>query len=661
MRLPEKERARLIQLLRESSALYYSYFQHSGDGVAVFEAPICSNNLRLLECNESYCRMAGRTREELLVHGDIREWQDGDVLSWPLASMEKNTAGSSHYHDGSFSWRRPDGRENVVEYRAVPVELEDRMFLYTINRDITAKRKMENMLRLQRNLSLSLSETSDLQDVLSLILNSILQIEGIDCGGIYLREDVSDDFTLVSHQGLPEEFAEQSLSGVTANSSVIERIMAGKPYYGSRPDDFPEMVVKVVQESAPFHALGFIPVTMKGRVTACIMPASRLHHLITVEAQSILESIAASVGGVIARVRAQEALERSEAKFAGIFKESPDSIIITRLKDGLILDFNEGFRRLMGYEPEECIGKTVLELGMWVDRSMRDVYHHELRSNERSGEMEIEFRTKEGRIIPCQVTGRLFKMDGQPCVISISRDMSAQKEAERQLLTYQRQLRNLAAELTVAESRERRHIAQDLHDQIGQILFLTRMKADQCRISATDLKTRRLTEELIELVNRALRDVRSLIVEISPPVLQVMGLEHALRDLAESIETDHGLRVDYSESGPTMPLPQDFQDLLYRCVREILLNTVKHARATTVSMDVSKEDGFVGICIQDDGTGFDVSSMDTVAENAVGFGLFSIRERISAIGGRFKVTSKPGQGTRVTMVLHSRIDAVKEG
>jgi PAS domain S-box-containing protein len=231
-----------------------------------------------------------------------------------------------------------------------------------------------------------------------------------------------------------------------------------------------------------------------------------------------------------------------------------------------------------------------------------------------------------------------------------ARDITDQKLAERKLVDYQDRLRQLASELSLTESRERRRIAADLHDRIGQILFLTKMKLEDLE-SLKDLnKQSELTElarESVKLVEQALHDTRGLIMEISPPALHVLGLEAALNELADRIRDEHGLAVNVLSSGQPASLSADMRDVLYRAAQEVVFNAVKHSSADNLFIKVAWGLEHIRVDVSDDGKGFNVRPAAPAGNG--GYGLFSIGERLGALGGTLKVFSKVGRGTQISM------------
>ncbi len=214
----------------------------------------------------------------------------------------------------------------------------------------------------------------------------------------------------------------------------------------------------------------------------------------------------------------------------------------------------------------------------------------------------------------------------------------------------QEQLQSLAAELSLTEGRERRRIATELHDRIGQALGALRIHLGGVRQAVASPELAAKLDDIQALVKRTIEDTRSLTFELSPPILHELGLVAAVEWLAEEIAEEHGIAVEVENGDVAEPLETDLRDLLFQAVRELLLNVVKHSGARHVRVGIGQTDGTVRATVEDDGAGFDPSTIGFRWGREGGFGLFSIRERMSFSGGRLEIASRPGRGTRATLI-----------
>jgi PAS domain S-box-containing protein len=230
-------------------------------------------------------------------------------------------------------------------------------------------------------------------------------------------------------------------------------------------------------------------------------------------------------------------------------------------------------------------------------------------------------------------------------------DAIARKNAENRLLQQKQQLRALASDLALTKERERRRIAVGLHDQVIQNLAVATIRLDSLRQSLKTDEARHTLQTVRDNTGAAIADLRSLTFELSPPVLYELGLESALQYLAEQMEREHGIPVQCQDDGFRKPLRDDLRVTLYRSVRELLMNAVKHARASVLKVFISRFGDEIRILVQDDGVGFDSALLETRSPVGAGFGLFSIRERLSCLGGQIEIDSRLEQGTSILLTV----------
>lgn len=226
--------------------------------------------------------------------------------------------------------------------------------------------------------------------------------------------------------------------------------------------------------------------------------------------------------------------------------------------------------------------------------------------------------------------------------------LAANERLERQVAERTASLRRLAAEVCLAEERERRAIAADLHDHLGQGLALIRIRLQRLRGDAALGGHGPALDELVALSDQAIRYTRGLTFELSPPVLYELGLGQALEWLGEETARKQDLKVKVRARG-SRPLADDLKVMLWKSARELLHNVVKHAGARRVDITLAAQGEGIVLEVADDGCGFDVG----LARRDAGerFGLFSIEERLRQLGGHLELDTAPGRGTRVRLVV----------
>lgn len=223
-----------------------------------------------------------------------------------------------------------------------------------------------------------------------------------------------------------------------------------------------------------------------------------------------------------------------------------------------------------------------------------------------------------------------------------------QRVAQRteELVHSESRLRGLSRELNLAEQRERRKLATDLHDYLAQLLVLGRIKLGQAKRGELPKSCAALISETETVLSQALSYTRSLVGQLCPPVLKEFGLVVALKWLAEQMQ-QHRVTVTVHAEDDQLSLEEDQAVLLFQSARELLMNVVKHAHTEWATITVSRLDGVLRVVVEDKGCGFDMTEAPVTAQ----FGLFSIKERMHTLGGRFVLLSERGKGTVATLAL----------
>jgi signal transduction histidine kinase len=211
-------------------------------------------------------------------------------------------------------------------------------------------------------------------------------------------------------------------------------------------------------------------------------------------------------------------------------------------------------------------------------------------------------------------------------------------------------LRLLSAELSLAEERERRRIAQVLHDDLQQMLMAVQLHLRTLDKTENAAKRSGIIRNIQNMLERSFNLTRSLSVELSPPVLHDHGLAAALEWLAVQARKHHGAKVSVDADSSANPKAIDVRVFLFQAVRELLLNAVKHAPGSPVHITMKGTGwGKLRVVVSDRGPGFDPAKLDRQGIQLGGLGLFNIRERMASFGGRFRIDSAPGRGTRITL------------
>jgi len=347
---------------------------------------------------------------------------------------------------------------------------------------------------------------------------------------------------------------------------------------------------------------------------------------------------------VTARKRAEEELRNAEANLKNTFNISPGLICAANAKTGYFTECNPAVMRVLGFSVEEFTSRPFMEFVHPDDRQRTTDEIAKQMADSSVVDFENRYRCKDGsyKWLAWQATAA----DKNGKVHAVAADITERKKSEQELFDNQSQLKSLASELVLAEERERNRIAVHLHDNISQSLAYSKMKLQVVNAALDDQTQINDMTEVCDTLTRMMQEVHSLTFELSSPVLTELGLEAAVSHwLTEQVEQKQGIATEFTDDGQVKPLEEDIRALLFRSVRELLANVVKHSQANRLGISISRAEDQVLIRLEDDGIGFAPDKV-VIGNGTGGFGLFSIRERLSQMGGSLEIDSSPGQGCR---------------
>jgi PAS domain S-box-containing protein len=309
------------------------------------------------------------------------------------------------------------------------------------------------------------------------------------------------------------------------------------------------------------------------------------------------------------------------------------------------------FAEMHGYRPEELLGKDPLSLIHPDERDkLREVASRRLRGEDVVQQYEVRRLRKDGTTIWCEMMATVIDHEGKPGIMGNMINITERKRAEEKLLAYHERLRSLASELSLAEEGERRHIATEVDDCIGQNLAYAKLLLGTLLESVNDPYLKADVREVSKLIDTTIQDTRSLISELSSPVLYELGFVPAVQWLARQTSKRLSIPIGFEDDAHPKPLSDDIRVILFKAVRELFDNVIRHSQAQKAKVTIAKKEDQIQINMRDDGIGFDLTAVGRGMSKRGAFGLFSIRERLEPLGGQMKVASKLGQGTQVTLV-----------
>ena len=351
------------------------------------------------------------------------------------------------------------------------------------------------------------------------------------------------------------------------------------------------------------------------------------------------------------RKQLEQALRESETKYKDLADSLPQTIFELDEKGNFTFANRYGFQSY-GYSPEDIDkGWNVLQLFIPEDQERVAENIRRIIAGENISGQEYTVIRRDGSTFPVMVfLSPIIREDKTIGLRGIVIDMTERKQAEAQLLAYQKELRSLHSQLSLTEERQRRRIATEVHDRFSQTLAVCSMKLGVLIDSAPSAPFAEPLVEIQALIKQLMKEARSLTFELSSPLLYELGLEAAVEQLTEEIQEKYGVLSNFEGDRQPKPLDDDVSVLLFQAVRELLINVSKHAQARNVTVSIKKQENSIRITVEDDGAGFDTARIISSTKRTKGFGLFSIHERLHFVGGHIKVESECGRGTRVTLM-----------
>jgi len=349
---------------------------------------------------------------------------------------------------------------------------------------------------------------------------------------------------------------------------------------------------------------------------------------------------------------AEAALSESEQKYSTMVEDALIGVYI--IKDGIVEFANDKLADIYGYEKNELIGMQSLVLVHPEDRALiREMRTKRLTGENVPSEYEIRGLKKNGETIWVMRSFSLINFQDSPAISGIVSDVTKRREAEEALRESGKELRILSNQLLSAEEKERKRIARELHDGIGQALSAIKFSVEnslrQLRNEADHSELKSL-EAIIPLTQKTIEEVRGIVKDLRPSILDDLGILATINWFCrefQNVYTDIRIKpeIDIQEGD----IPSLLKTVIYRILQEALNNVAKHSRADLVQLMLEKSGNRINLKIQDNGLGFDLAKTISQKTSQRGFGLASMRERAELSGAAFEIVSSVGQGTIIQM------------
>jgi PAS domain S-box-containing protein len=355
--------------------------------------------------------------------------------------------------------------------------------------------------------------------------------------------------------------------------------------------------------------------------------------------------VLASIIDITQRKLAETAYQTSERRYAELVEEALEGIMV-RKRTGEIIFANDMLCSMLGYSRAELLCMSIKDLVIEEDAETID----QVQRLNRGGTLRLEKRMhhKNDGDVYVQVSARRLS-DGN--FQSTIQDVSESKKAETRALVYVEELRFMSRRLLEAHENERRAIARELHDEVGQALTATNIKLQELVHQAGTGPLAPRAAEASAIVSQLLQQVRQLSLNLHPSVLDDLGLAAAFRWCVRTRAESDSLKIvlDMPENLPRFPTLTE--NTLFRVFQEALSNVLRHAQAAQLTVILRYEDGILTLRVQDDGRGFDPDSARMHAMSGTSLGVIGMQERVRLAGGKIVIESKPGAGTQIQVVL----------
>lgn len=360
----------------------------------------------------------------------------------------------------------------------------------------------------------------------------------------------------------------------------------------------------------------------------------------------------AAIESALARMRERHALREAESRYHSLFSGIPLGVYRAS-PTGHVLEANPALARILGFpDRTACVGLRLPDL--YADPDGTRQWQAWVEGAAAAWEVELRMRCRVGEVIWVEHHGRAARAPtGQVLYLEgILEDITPRKEAEAALRRQHEELRLMAGRLTEAEETERRRLARELHDQVGQNLTAIGINVNVIRAqlpAGTDSAVDARLEDLLTLVQETTARIRSVMADLRPPVLDDYGLVAALGWYARQIRLRTGLTVEVACEECSPRLAALTETALFRIAQEALNNVAKHARASTVRIAFEVEEACARLSIADDGVGFGSPDASPAPGDPRGWGLRIMKERAEGVGGACRIGSVPREGVRIVV------------
>lgn len=643
------ERKQAEEALRESRGRFRQLFNSGND--AVFVYPLLPDNMpgQFIEANDVACQRLGYTREELLRLSlfDISEALPESVLSRGMKKLVEDKhllVETTHI--------AKDGRRFPVEINAHRFKLGGQFTILAIARDITERKRAEELLLARLRLS-EFATTHSLSELLQKTLDEVELLTGSQIGFFHILE--ADQETLSLQMWSTNTLAICTAEVLEPHYSVnqagawVDCVHQRRPVihndYANLPHrkGLPQGHVPVIRELV-------VPVFRENLIVAVLGIGNKPDDYSESDVE-IVSQMANMAWDIVMRKQAEIELRKSKERFEKAIRQAPLPMVITDTNQDIVL-FNDKFTESFGYTLED----VPTAQRWWLTAYPDEAYRQQVQSSWKKAiakavetSTEIEMQEWDLTCKDRSIRRVEFKMTplGETSLIAMN-DITERKRAEQAQKDYSERLQALTHQLMLAQEKERQRISRELHDEVGQAL--TAMKISLEIVAQTmPGKSASLQQQLFdlaELVDTTMEQVRIVAQDLRPAALDTLGLLPTLEGHCNDFARRAHLNIEYHADDDIPQMSETANIAFYRVLQEALTNIARYANAKHIIVRLQYEQGDVTLIVEDDGQGFDVNQR-ILATNTGAIGLIGMQERFDLLGGRCEVQTTPGKGTCV--------------
>ena len=352
------------------------------------------------------------------------------------------------------------------------------------------------------------------------------------------------------------------------------------------------------------------------------------------------------------RKKAELELKDSEEKYRTLFNNTNDAVFVTLLSEGKtygeFIEVNEIACKTLGYTKEEFLKLSPSAIVSPASINDFNKYNEKL-LKESHVIYELVHRAKDNRRIFVELSSHLFTHKGKPTVLSVARDITERKKAEKKLRKTSARLRNLASHLQSIREEERTTIAREIHDELGQVLTVLKIQitllSKKLRDDQQEIKNK--LEYASGIIDNTVEKVQRITAKLRPNILDELGLIPAIEWQAQEFGRVTGIQCSLSLSVDEVKLEDEKSTAIFRIFQEALTNVIRHSSATTVSISLQTKKNVMLLKIKDDGTGIKNEQISDIKS----LGIIGMKERALILGGEVLIEGLPGKGTEVTVEM----------